>query len=567
MDIIEELGDTGHSLPDQDRHTYQKCLEVISNSLDNGDKVLEVAAKDLCSQACILNLEGRLCYPDEVAIRDSDWHESYFGDELSGMLTAFQPELQPLYRMLGIQYLSQKVRPVIGQKLGDSPRIDIAQLFHERARCIVRALHDRPRHTLVDLHDRLSSMNVVLCDTLDIMFVCELRAPVLESPETPEKAHYEAGENTLYISTSDMGEFAIPAFNSLLHILATSPTGASIPTLVLVCELVLNASDLNAAERKLSIAGFPHEVSLDQSDEGDLEGGELGDLGTGEEEDGPDTGTGSHVGGKEDEPKDGETKRDSGAGGQVDTSGGEETSTINGDGTRGTVSPDDHARNETCKKDRGKKRQDRLLSYVIPRDEEEKERKTDPSIREHNLTVEDRGRAAVVLFEKQRGRDAIPQAQENPGWDIVSTDIATGTVRYIEVKAIDGEWGKTGVGLSKLQFSEALNHHNAFWLYVVEYAGNEDKKRVYPVQSPATKVTSFMFDHNWRDIADTEDENPHAAFQVGATVDCGVLGQGRITEIKEIGRTKQLILDFGRGNVKAINLNVATMKVVDETGV
>lgn len=570
QDIIDEFGDTGFPIPPQDRQIYQKCLLVIADAI-NSDEDLELAGKSLRDQACILNLEGKLCFPDEIAIRDSDWHESYFGDELSGMLTAFQPELQSLYRLIGIRYLSQKIRPVIGQKHGDQPRTDIAERFHERAGCIIRVLHDRPRITLLDLSERLATLNVVQCDTLDVMFVCDLRSPALESPETPEKAHYEADENTLYIATDDIGEFAIPAFNSLLHILATSPTGASIPNLVLVCGLVLDAADLHTAEQKLSAAGFPDADSLEQSGEDELEGGELGELGTGEEDEGTGIATG---GGAIQVHKGAETTTSAGhepAEGSDSHPGQGQT---NGNGGRGTESGTSDAGTKKRQKERGQKRRDRLLSYVIPKGEEDSDHETDPSILQHNLTVEDRGRAAVVLYEKARGRDAIPQSQDNPGWDIVSTDAATGAIRYIEVKAIDGEWNDVGVGLSKLQFSEALNYHNDYWLYVVENSGDKDHERVYPIQSPATKVTSFMFDQNWRDIAGdvtetaaaTVDEAPADGYVPGAHIDCGLFGKGVIKEVNVRGRTKQLLIDFGDGKERPMNLNTSRMKIIDDPG-
>jgi hypothetical protein len=72
-----------------------------------------------------------------------------------------------------------------------------------------------------------------------------------------------------------------------------------------------------------------------------------------------------------------------------------------------------------------------------------------------------------------------------------------------------------------------------------------------------------MFDQNWRDVADLEEENPQAAYQPGAHVDCGPLGIGVIQEVQERGRTKQLIVKFGNGNIKHLNLNVTMMKIID----
>ncbi len=475
-----------------------------------------------------------------------------------------------MYRLIDIGYLSQKIRPVIVQKHGDQPRTDIAELFQERAECVIRVLDDRPKDIRINLYERLTTLKVVLCDTLDIMFVCDLRSPPLESPETPEKAHYEVSENTLYISTANIDEFAIPAFKSLLHILATYPTGASIPHLVMNCEFVLAAIDIESANQKLSDLGFSENLNLEESGQEELEGGELGELGTGDEDEGTNLTSDDETA----QPHEGtQTAEDAGTDNQDRDSADDQSDQkkTNGSGSSGTESGSFDKGTNKQQKERGQKRRDRLLSYVIPKGEEDSEHETDPSIREHNLTVEDRGRAAVVLYEKDRGRDAIPQSQDNPGWDIVSTDSATGAIRYIEVKAIDGEWNKVGVGLSKLQFSEAQNYHNEYWLYVVENSGDKDHERVYPIQSPATKVTSFMFDQNWRDVAKDitsngaaiEDEAPADGYIPGAHIDCGTFGVGVIKKVDQRGRTKRLHIDFGNGKEFPMNLNVTTMKIID----
>jgi hypothetical protein len=88
-------------------------------------------------------------------------------------------------------------------------------------------------------------------------------------------------------------------------------------------------------------------------------------------------------------------------------------------------------------------------------------------------------------------------AQTHPGYDIISRDPLTGEERLIEVKGVNGEWNQTGVGLSRLQFSNAQNYGDSYWLYVVEFVSDPQHMRVYPIRSPATQVTAFMFDGNW----------------------------------------------------------------------
>src|SRR5690554_7104530 len=99
-------------------------------------------------------------------------------------------------------------------------------------------------------------------------------------------------------------------------------------------------------------------------------------------------------------------------------------------------------------------------------------------------------------------------AQTHPGYDIISRDPVTNKERFIEVKGVNGEWGQTGVGLSRLQFEKAQQYGEDFWLYVVEFVSSPENIRVHAIQSPASAVTSFMFDGNWRDVAVDEKADP-----------------------------------------------------------
>ncbi len=68
-------------------------------------------------------------------------------------------------------------------------------------------------------------------------------------------------------------------------------------------------------------------------------------------------------------------------------------------------------------------------------------------------------------------------AQTHPGYDIISHNPVTGEDRYIEVKGVNGEWNQTGVGLSRLQFSNAQDYGDRYWLYVVEFVSDPDHIR------------------------------------------------------------------------------------------
>ncbi len=163
---------------------------------------------------------------------------------------------------------------------------------------------------------------------------------------------------------------------------------------------------------------------------------------------------------------------------------------------------------------------------------------------EHNLAVEVVARGAVCAYEKARGRVAEQMAQTHPGYDIISRNSLTGEDRFIEVKGVNGEWNQTGVGLSRLQFSNAQDYGDRYWLYVVEFVSDPQHIRVHPIRSPATQVTSFMFDGNWRDSVTDENEDPTSSFIPGARVKHATLGVGNIVEVIQKGASKLLTIKF-----------------------
>lgn len=197
---------------------------------------------------------------------------------------------------------------------------------------------------------------------------------------------------------------------------------------------------------------------------------------------------------------------------------------------------------------------------------DEQDRESSEIDREYKLSIEAASRTLVCAYERDRGRDPEEMAQTHPGYDIVSRRVGSDEIdRYIEVKGTSGEWKNRGVSISRLQFSEAQNYGDKYWLYVVEHALDESCARIHAIQSPAMKVDSFMFDGEWRKVSIDEAADPTLRFKEGATVDCGLLGVGSIEKVEKRGMTKSLLIDFGgtKGK-KYLALNLKTMTVIEE---
>jgi hypothetical protein len=236
----------------------------------------------------------------------------------------------------------------------------------------------------------------------------------------------------------------------------------------------------------------------------------------------------------------------------------------------GTSAPGDRSeekdvRRRQKQKYASKQRRSRLKSYVMSAESTEEEHEADDSRYKRNIQLEDISRRIVCEWEEARGRSPEPQHRLNAGWDIVSTDPITEQRRLIEVKATSGEWDATGVGLTYTQFSNAQDYGDEYWLYVVEFADDPDSATVHPIQNPATKVGSFMFDDGWRDAAEEDLNDIRNAYRPGARVEYSLLGRGTITRVDQIGHSTRLIVDFDRRGEKSIPFNLTALKlVVDE---
>ena len=107
---------------------------------------------------------------------------------------------------------------------------------------------------------------------------------------------------------------------------------------------------------------------------------------------------------------------------------------------------------------------------------------------------------AAIEFILRSERDLEPTPPGNPGYDLYEPGGDGEPVRWIEVKALSGEW-ESNVTLSHTQFGLAREEGEAYWLYVVEHAGT-DGERIVPIQNPAGRDSTYTFDHGWRAAAE-----------------------------------------------------------------
>jgi hypothetical protein len=145
-------------------------------------------------------------------------------------------------------------------------------------------------------------------------------------------------------------------------------------------------------------------------------------------------------------------------------------------------------------------RHNRMLSYVVHGRADDEQPRGDEA-RDYSQ-VDHCGVQAVLDYETLAGRVPHEMPHNNPGFDIRSEDADGVEVRRIEVKSLEGAWGERGVALTRQQYKENEREGELYWLYVVEYATEPDKRKVYPIPDPAGQATAYMFDGGWAGLAE-----------------------------------------------------------------
>lgn len=588
LDIVGEYFEQAKPLTGPDRAVYDVCLENVALTYDQ-DELFTSDLERLKEAPTVLNLRGQLTHPDEVLLQNSEWHAGFFGGELDQALCKPAPELWPFLENIGVRRLSESAQVelefVEGQQEDEGP---LAERLMDRVDILSRLLHDKPKTVREKMRDALSRLTAVSHDIVRIQASVHVGGDQAFAPPTSAHAYYDIENRQLILERPAGDRSWSHILNALFHQLMPEESGSEISKLTLsIRPLIL--MEVEEAHRELSDAGIPF-LDAETGAPEDLTSPDLDEIGSKTELGGDEDSKTTPSPGKtsdESEIGSGDHERNkqpgvSGSRAGAAQSGAEERE-ADPDGSR----QDDTERSGTGmakegsnkgtgqgeqrqKKLRPKHKEQwdrRLLSYVRQKQENTSEDGEQEDLMKHNLAVEVVSRDAVCAYEKARGRVAEQMAQTHPGYDIISHNPVTEADRYIEVKGVNGEWNQTGVGLSRLQFSNAQDYGDRYWLYVVEFVSDPEHIRVHPIQSPATQVTAFMFDGNWRDAVTEERTDPSAQFVPGARLHHQDMGSGKIRNVVSRGNTKLLTIQFdGKDNVTPnVTLNLHRMRILENS--
>lgn len=589
LDIVGEYFEQSKPVAGADRSVYDACLMGVS-AADEREEIGTPDIRRLQEAPTILNLMGQPTHPDEVLLQDSEWHAGFFNGELDRALCKPAPELWPLIEKIGVRRLSESAE--VALEFVDGPKAEepqLAEKLMERIDILARLLHDKPTSVKQKVHKALSELAAISYELVRIQASVHVGGDWASAPPSAAHAFYDIDKRQLILARP-VGDRSWPhVLNAIFHQLMPEESGSEISKLTLSVRPLMSMP-VEEAHRELTDAGIPYlDAGSSSAEADDLTSSSLDDMGSTTDpgyqpeskpdaapadapkggERTPDRPGTSRPTGEPKAPPRGETPPDPGQHGTGST-GSPEQATPAGEQPSGHgqgQGKDSPTGDKRAKKPRPKHKEQwdrRLLSYVRKKQEESADADEHEGPSEHNLAVEVVARAAVCAYEKARGRVAEQMAQTHPGYDIISRNPLTGEDRFIEVKGVNGEWNQTGVGLSRLQFSNAQDYGERYWLYVVEFVSDPQHIRVHPIRSPAAQVTSFMFDGNWRDAVADERADPALAFVAGARVKHQHFGFGRIDSMELRGSTRVMSIEFVTSGRRTVTLNLQTMTVVEE---
>lgn len=590
LDIVGEYFEQSKPLTGPDRAVYDVCLASVATAHEY-EELTPSDLQRLQEAPTVLNLQGQLTHPDEVLLQDSEWHAGFFGGELDQALCKPVSELWSFVEVIGVRRLSESAQ--VALEFVDGPQADETQLAEklmDRMDILARLLHDKPTTVREKIRSAFSEMKAVSHDVVRIQASVHVGGDQAFAPTTSAQAFYDI-ENGRLILARPVGDRSwAHVLNALFHQLMPEESGSEISKLTLSVRPLMGMA-VEEAHRELSDAGIPYlDAEAESGNTEDLTSPDLDEMDGLAEPDNyeetraaptsvddsgeqADIAPGDKHGNQQPDTSEPLSKEESAERpGRGAESGAPRWSVTerNGSATGISSSKGLGEGKRRAKKSRPKHKEQwdrRLLSYVRQQQEGESETDDQDNPSGHNLAVEVVARSAVCVYEKERGRVAEQMAQTHPGYDIISRNPLTGEDRFIEVKGVNGEWNQTGVGLSRLQFSNAQDYGDRYWLYVVEFVSDPEHIRVHPIRSPATQVTSFMFDGNWRDAVTQERADPSSLFAPGVRIHHQDMGSGTIRDVVSRGNTKLLTILFdGKSqSTPNVTLNLHRISIMEDT--
>lgn len=547
----------------KDRPNEALTVALVWNALAAGLGDLSGDARDILvdlkESAVFLTHGLSFQYFDEVVWCDVAKLAEPFGESVDRLLVA-PPATNAalLYRLLDVSPLSEVV--VLTASLVENPRPNAAAHARLKERGRLLAWLAPTAETSRVLAEVASTASIFDVDALTQRAEFAGGPAEIVSPSTSVNAFFDPAVDSVYARPGPNGSVD---WSSIFHALLPSLFRGEpfdLPKTILSAILVLNAASEEEAELALRGSGLePHEswVDPDGSQPDEAEGDRWSNEAEPEAARWPespeevDVAPGDDV---SDAPEFGEPAPDAPSSGEPRTSAGPMPAP--GPGTEGSGrNPGDRGPRPTVPQTQ------RLRSYVSR--EREQDQTANPGSGSYDNPIDEGAMQAALDFERRAGRLPERQTHTNPGFDIVSTDPATGAKRVIEVKGLAGEWNARGVKLSPTQFATAERHGDDFWLYVVERAEDVRTRLLTPLMNPFAKVEEFWFDDLWKEQAEAPVAAKDLAFTAGRRVRHKHFGTGILESVRKRGMVNEAVVAFADGTRKNLLISKDLEVLVD----
>jgi hypothetical protein len=145
----------------------------------------------------------------------------------------------------------------------------------------------------------------------------------------------------------------------------------------------------------------------------------------------------------------------------------------------------------------------RLVSYVEAATNTSSHDGLNPDVLEARAKSE---RAALEFFiasQSQNWKSLEEVVPHNQGFNIKGISL-DGRQHYLDIKGQSGAWTVSGIAMTPPEMLCAAEHGDLYWLCVVEYSLDENRRRIHIVKNPFGSAGQFRYDSGWKDIAISE---------------------------------------------------------------
>ena len=483
------------------KSAYEKCWAAL-NSHAELNTLGGSGINALLVDSLILTRSNEFKTSKQVFIQDSEWFEEILEDKFQSHIAVFIDSSQKLYELLELEEASTQLESTLVEVEGNRLRnFGLENKLRARAeylQVILGPISDYPWKEVLSQVSVQSVEGLVTKWSLKTKFGSNQSATVYSM-----KVFLDIEASVIYVVKADSGFNLTIFFRDLLHQILPQIPEQQLRHIIGFLDNVMN-KDVSEIPQLLSDSGYvieaksePQEAVLANERITTPDGDDL-DSGDWIKSDSPVQIVETHDVGADDlnlSSNAGPRRDISIPTASVDTpmSGVKNPYQSGVGGERSDIS-------NSPSKDRQHSAQSeirRVWVYVEGKSTEEGQENYSEKMELEKSSIE-----IVEADEWRQGRTPQIMPPRNEGFDIRSLD-AENRFRFIEVKATRGVWGARGVSMSPAQLKFSIGKGNAYWVYVVEFAGS-DHPRIHRIQNPALYAAGYRLNDSWREFAEMQ---------------------------------------------------------------